>query len=111
MRRTSRACAVCSSARAPSTSLPGLSAASPDALWGSSVPCCAMICPSGFSAGRAMSFAGVMSSLTCTYHSVGKSHYTPWLRWNNENNLFANRFFGPDMNVRRILYNFQHANK
>jgi len=28
----------------------------------------------------------------------------------NENNLFANRFFGPGMNVRRILYNFQHAN-
>jgi hypothetical protein len=23
---------------------------------------------------------------------------------NNENNLFANRFFGPGMNVRRILY-------
>jgi hypothetical protein len=29
----------------------------------------------------------------------------------NENNLFANRFFGPGMNIRRILYNFQHANK
>ncbi len=29
----------------------------------------------------------------------------------NENNLFTNRFFGPGMNVRRILYDFQHANK
>ena len=28
----------------------------------------------------------------------------------NENNLFANRFLGPGMNVRRILYNFQHVN-
>jgi hypothetical protein len=29
----------------------------------------------------------------------------------NKNNLFANRFFGLGMNVRRILYNFQHAKK
>jgi hypothetical protein len=29
----------------------------------------------------------------------------------NENNLFANRFLGPGMNVHRILYIFQHANK
>jgi hypothetical protein len=29
----------------------------------------------------------------------------------NGNNLFASRFFGPGMNVCRILCNFQHANK
>jgi hypothetical protein len=29
----------------------------------------------------------------------------------NNYNLFVNRFFGPGMNVRRILYNFQRANK
>ena len=29
----------------------------------------------------------------------------------NEINSFANRFFGPGMNVCRILDNFQHVNK
>ena len=29
----------------------------------------------------------------------------------NGNNLFTNRCFAPGMKVRRILYNFQHANK